>query len=89
MVVTDIPVGKTFGKNTAQLRITVTEAERTAIQVQVQKLSAIDVPQSIAFATTGNKVDPSCQQTIDTPRVKVVTGLLEDPGLFQSGSQLC
>ena len=89
MVVTNIPVGKAFSKNSAQLGIAMTEAERAAVQMQIEKLPAVDVPQAITFATTGNKVDPSFQQAIDTPRVKVVTGLLEDPGLFQSGSQLC
>mgnify|MGYP001815405911 CR=1 FL=1 len=88
MVITDIPVSKTFSKYAAQLGISVAEAERAAVQVQIEKLPAIDVPQAIAFATTGNKVDSSFQQTLDTPRVKVRTGLLEDPGLCQSGSQL-
>ena len=88
MVVSNIPVGKAFRRNTAQLRISVAEAERAAIQMQIEKLPAIDVPQAIAFATTGHKVDSAFQQALDTPRVEVLTGLLEDPGLCQSGSQL-
>ena len=84
----DIPVGEAFSKNSAQLRIAVTEAERTAVQVQVEKFPAVDVPQAIAFATSGNKVDPSSQQTIDTPRIKVVMGLLENLGLCQFSAQL-
>jgi len=88
MVVTNIPVGKAFSKNSAQLGIAMTEAERPAVQMQIKKLPAVDVPQAISFATTGNKVDPSFQQTIDTPRVKVLTGLLENLGLCEGGSQL-
>lgn len=88
MVVTDIPVCKARRKNLTQLGVSVTEAERAAIQVQIKKLPAVDVPQAISFATTGNKVDPSFQQTIDTPRVKVLTGLLENLGLCEGGSQL-
>ena len=65
-----------------------TKTERAAIQMQIEKLPAIDVPQAIAFTTTGNKVDPTFQQTLDTPRVKVLTGLLEDSGFCQGGSQL-
>jgi len=88
MVVADIPVGKACRKNPAQLRIAVTKAERAAVQVQIKKFPAVNIPIAIAFTTAGDEVDPAFQQTIDSARVKVVTGLLENLGLCKSGGQL-